>query len=140
MKLRNFLLLVVVAIFLSSFLSYKFYSVYIVEDTITLDMEIKVDDHFGLNADTDALKFGRIMPGTSAERGIEVENNASFPLKIVITNSGVFQDWISISDNYFVLDVDDRKKVLFEVTAPDNADFGNYSGKTTILFKKVFFR
>ena len=102
-------------------------------------MEVKVSDHFGLNADTDAIKFGMIMLSTSAERSIVINNNATYPLKVVILKSGYIADWVKISENNFILKENENRQVIFKVSAPENANFGNYTGKVKIIFKKTLF-
>lgn len=139
MKKYIFYLALLLVVIISSFLTYKFYNYYIIEETFILDMEVKVDDHFGLNADTDALKFGRLMPGTSALRSISVGNNATFPLKVAILKSGQMKDWVKVSENNFVLKINESKSIIFEAYAPENLDFGNYSGIVKIIFKKTLF-
>ncbi len=109
------------------------------ENIITLDMLIKVNDHFGLNADTDAMKFGMIMPGTSAERSIIVNNSAARPLKVIILKSGYIADWVKISENDFILEENENRRVIFKVSAPENANYGNYTGTAAIIFKKILF-
>ena len=111
MKIIKLFLLLMVGVIISTLLTYKFYNSYIIENSYELGMEVKVDDHFGLNADTDALKFGRLMPGTSALRSIFVGNNATFPLKVAIFKSGQMKDWVKVSENNFVLKNDKLYKI-----------------------------
>lgn len=136
MRVIKFFLLLILAVIISTFLTYFFYNSFMIENIITLDMMVKVNDHFGLNADTDAMKFGMIMPGTSAERSIIVNNNATHPLKVVILKSGYIADWVKISENNFILEENENRQVIFEVYAPENASYGNYTGEVKIIFKK----
>ena len=137
MKKHIFFLALLLVVILSSFLTYKFYNYYIIEETFIFTMEVKVDDHFGLNADTDALRFGKLMHGTSAQRSVSMGNNATFPLKVAIFKFGQMKDWVKISENNFVLKINETKSIIFEAYAPENIDFGNYSGKVKIIFKKT---
>jgi len=139
MKITKFFLLLVFAVMISTFLTYLFYNSYVIENIIMLDMMVKVNDHFGLNADGDAIKFGMVMPGTSSERSITANNSAVHPLKVVILKSGYIADWVRVSENNFILEGGEDKDVVFEVFAPEDAAFGNYSGKTKIIFKRTFF-
>jgi|TARA_B100001964_G_scaffold94910_1_gene106364 uncharacterized membrane protein len=138
-KLTKFFLLLVFAVMISTFLTYLFYNSYVIENIITLDMLVKVDDHFGLNADADAIKFGMIMPGTSGERSIMVNNSAAYPLKAIILKSGYIADWVKVSENNFILKENENRQIIFEVSAPENADYGNYTGEVKIIFKKTLF-
>jgi hypothetical protein len=111
----------------------------VIENIIMLDMMVKVNDHFGLNADGDAIKFGMVMPGTSSERSITANNSAVHPLKVVILKSGYIADWVRVSENNFILEGGEDKGIVFEVFAPEDAAFGNYSGKAKIIFKRTLF-
>ncbi|MCH8003662.1 MAG: hypothetical protein IH934_03435 [Nanoarchaeota archaeon] len=102
-------------------------------------MIVKVGDHFGLNADADAIKFGMIMPGTSSQRSITVNNSATYPLRVVILKSGYIADWVKVSENNFILKENGIKNIIFEAYAPENADYGNYTGNVDIIFKKTLF-
>lgn len=139
MKITKFFLLLVFAVMISTFLTYLFYNSYVIENIIMLDMMVKVNDHFGLNADGDAIKFGMVMPGTSSERSITVNNSAVYPLRVIILKSGYIADWVGVSENNFILEGGEDKGIVFEVFAPEDAAFGNYSGKTKIIFKRTFF-
>ena len=139
MKILKFFLLLIFAVIISTFSINIFYNSYVIENIVTLDMIVKVNDHFGLNADGDALKFGMIMPGTSSQRAITVNNSATYPLKVLISKSGYIADWVKVSENNFILDGDGNRTVIFEVSAPRNANYGNYTGKVNIVFKKILF-
>lgn len=139
MKTTKFFLLLAVAVITSIFLTYIVYNYVIIEKAYTLDMELKIGDHFGLNADADAIKFGMLMPGTSSERSIIVNNNANYPLRVVILKYGDIADWVEISENNFVLEKKEGRYVIFEAFAPKNTNFGNYTGKVRIGFKRNFF-
>jgi hypothetical protein len=139
MKITKFFLLLIFLVIISTFLTYAFYNFFVIEDIITLNMGVKVNDHFGLNADADAIKFGMIMPGTSSQRLIMVNNNATYPLKVMILKSGYIADWVKISENNFILEENGNRQVIFEVSAPENVNFGNYTGEVKTIFKKTLF-
>ena len=139
MKINKFFLLLAALGTISAFLTYFFYNYFVIEDTMVLDMSVKVDDHFGINADADAIKFGMIMPGTSSKRSILINNNAAYPLRVVILKSGYIADWVKASNYDFILKENESKQMNFEVFAPDYIDFGNYTGKVKIIFKKTLF-
>ncbi len=139
MKIDRFFLLLIIVVSLSSFSTYFLYDYFVIENIIKLDMSVKIADHFGLNADADAIKFGMITPGASSQRSILVNNNATYPLSVVLVKSGYISDWVKVSENNFILKGNESKQINFEVSAPDNIDFGNYTGKAKIIFKKVYF-
>lgn len=139
MKITKFFFLLMIVVISSTFLTYIVYNSFIIEKTYTLDVIVKVDDHLGLNADGDAIKFGMLMPGTSGERTIWVNNNANYPLRVVILKYGEIADWVKVSENNFVLKENGSKKIIFEAFVPKDADFGNYTGKAKVILKRTFF-
>jgi len=139
MKTHRFLFLLIIVVIISTFLAYLSYNYFIIENTMTLNMSVKIDDHFGLTADSDAIKFGRIMPGISSERSIFVNNKAAYPLRVVILKSGYIKDWVKVSENNFILEGNESRQINFEVFAPNNVNFGNYTGGVKIIFKKTYF-
>ena len=139
MRITTLFFLLLFAVVISTFLPYFFYKSFVIEDTVILGMEVKDNDHFGLNADADAIKFGMIIPGTSSQRSIIIDNNAAYALKVVILKSGHIADWVKVSENNFILKGNETRQVIFEVSAPENADFENYAGEVKIIFKKILF-
>ena len=100
-------------------------------------MNVKIGYNLGLNVDGDSLKFGKLMPGTSSERSILVNNNATYPLRVIILKSGYIADWVRVSENNFILKEKESKEVFFEAFAPLNEGYGEYKGKLKIIFKKI---
>lgn len=139
MKIIKFFLLLIVLVIIFTFLTYIFYNSFIIEKVYILDMKIKISDHFGLNADTDSINFGMLMPGTSGERAIFLNNNATYPLKVLILKSGYIAEWVKISENNFILKEKENKEIIFEAFIPKNINFGNYTGKVKVIFKKTLF-
>ena len=139
MKTAGFFLFLIITVIVSAFLTYFFYDSFIVENSYVFDMEVKVADHFGLNADGDAIKFGMLMPGTSGERAIIANNRAAYPLKVVILKSGYIADWVKVSENNFILKENESRRVIFEAFAPKDIEFGTYTGKANVIFKKILF-
>lgn len=137
MKKTRFYFLLITVVIISAFLTYFFYNYFIIENIMNLDMDVKVGDHFGLNADADAVRFGMIKPGTSGERAILVNNNAKYPLRVVILKSGYIANWVKVSENNFILKENESKQINFEVFAPNNINFGNYTGNIKVILKKI---
>jgi len=140
MKIIKFFLFLIVAVMVSCILTYILYNFFIIENIYTLDMNVKIGYNLGLNVDGDSIKFGKLMPGTSGERSILINNNATYPLRVVILKSGYIADWVKISENNFILKEKESKEVIFEAFAPTNVGVGNYTGKVKVIFKKTFFQ
>ena len=48
----------------------------------TLDVRFEVSDKLGADLNDSALTFGKLFPGSSAVRKLEVANNRNFPVEI----------------------------------------------------------
>src|SRR3989344_1450504 len=116
-------MLLISAAILSSVGMFLFYSYYIVYDTKEIDMHLRVSDHYGINADTDKLYFGRLPPGGVAERETYLHHRYERPLKVSIIASGKLAEWLTIPENNFILDSNYNKTIKLSVSPPANAEF-----------------
>lgn len=139
MRSSVFLPLLIAAVIVSSSMTYIFYNVFVIENIVVTDIKLKVGDRFGLNVDPESINFGRIMPGTTGLRNVTLENNASYPLKASISRYGEVADWVDVSENNFILEEGEKRDVTFYAYAPNDAAFGNYTGKARVVFRRVLF-
>ena len=138
-KNKTILLLIVVVLVaaaLSTAISYYYTSKGALEIQ-KIPMDIKVQQKFGFNLDTDKLHFGGVFPGGSSERGVIIVNNRDFPLKARFYMSGEIGSWVKPEDNPIYLQPSENRTVKFTAKAPENAEFGNYTGEVTVVFKKA---
>lgn len=138
MKLSRLIILCIIFAIISSLGTVIAYMLLVVEKIEIVQMEVNVAPNVGLNADTDKLRFGKIMPGTQGERGILITNNASYQLRVGISNYGDISRWLSISDNNFVVQKNEVKELNYTLSVPKGTSYGNYTGYTRIVFKKKF--
>ena len=107
----------------------------LIVEAVEINMSVKVGDTFGLNADADALRFGKVMPGTQAERELLVSNNHQFPVRVSIQTSGDMGNWVRVSENDFLLEPYGGKNVTF-VVHPAISEFGEYEGKAVVVMRR----
>ena len=139
MKVKNLILLLILVAVLTALSTAIFYNAFVIEKIVSYNMTVKVDDHFGLAVDNESLNFGRITPGNSADKSISIGNPTDHKVKILILPKGLISDWVSISENNFILVPGEKKNVNFEVVAPQNAAFGRYNGTAEVIVKRGFF-
>lgn len=137
MKKNKFILLVIIIILAGIGLTNLFYSFYIVKEVRIVDMDFSVGEKVGINIDTDALHFGTNFPKGSSMRNMIISHEHDCPLKVSIKLYGDFASWMSVSDNDFILDPGESRKISFSVSVPEDAPFGDYSGFAKIIFKRV---
>lgn len=88
----------------------------------------------GLNADTDALKFGVVSPGITAMRKVKVQHPDDALVRVAM--EGELARWTSISPAEFNLSAGETTEVALEVSVPNYALPGNYSGTAVFCIKE----
>ena len=131
-----FILLFIIAI-ISITATILFYSFYIIADVREFNMSLIVGNHTGFDVDTEKLAFGMVMPTSSSTRYVFVSNKKNYPLNVHINFYGNLAEFVSVSDNHFVLKPSEEKKLSFSATAPRNAAYGNYTGTARFVFKRI---
>lgn len=136
-KTKHIIVLLFIIALISITATILFYSFYTIEDVKELDMSLIVGSHTGIDVDTEKLTFGMIMPASSSTREVFISNKKDCPLKVYINFYGDFAEWVSVSEDYFVLKPGEEKKLSFSASAPRNAAYGNYTGTARLVFKKA---
>ena len=95
--------------------------------------------HMAFKTDADALWFGKANPGVQATRKVDMVNNFDVPLSVSISIKGDIAEYISVSDNHFVLQPNETKVLTYYFTSRSNTPYGNYSGTTRVVFTRTFF-
>ena len=96
---------------------------------------IIVSDHYGFDLNGTALTFGMTRPGGSSHRDLIIKNEYNKDVYVESYVKGEIRDFISISDNDFVLRSDETKKLSFVVLIPEATEYGNYTGFVIMNFK-----
>lgn len=94
--------------------------------TQTIPAEVRVDSEIGFKLDSDKFYFGRVRPGSSAERFFTFV--APFDAVLIITSSGDIGDWIVPNERKVIVSKGESHKLRLVLSAPSNASFGNYTG------------
>jgi hypothetical protein len=88
----------------------------------------------GINADRDALKFGRVMPGSGGQR--ELFLNSTREARVEVTVFGEMSDFLTVDKNDFIVQPNKQDKILFTLEIPGNATPKNYTGTIQVIFLK----
>ncbi len=97
-------------------------------ETRTLEVNFSVGSLTGITVETDKLYFGRIIPGGSAERVINIENGYGYPLKLKISATSNIKNYIFI-DRDFVIAPGSTAKIPITLNLPEDMPYGDYAGK-----------
>jgi len=137
-KKNHFFILLFVIVIISITATIFFYSFYTIADVREFNMTLIVGDHAGFDVDSEKLAFGMVMPASSSStRYVILSNKKDYPLNVYIDFYGNLAEWVTVSDNYFVLEPGEEKKLSFSASAPVNATYGNYTGRARFVFKRI---
>ena len=138
MKLSKFILILLIVFFVLIGATSFIYQYSHKPEIITVSMDLTVEDTniIGMNADADALHFGTVPRKGTSIRRMGIANNQNYPLFVNISIEGDFTDWISISDNNFILQPKESLQVEFKTTVPKNASFKIYNGTAYIVLRR----
>lgn len=138
MKVFNLILLIIILSFVASILTFILYQEVYIEKIVEYNVSVKVADRVAVNVDAGKLYFGKLFPYSNAERHLILNNDLPYPVRVVFISSGETKDWLSFAKNNFVMlpGQDDKISVIAEAKT---SEYGNYTGKVKVIFKKVFF-
>ena len=106
-------------------------------DVKELEMEVYVDRIVGVNVDTDKIYFGTVAPGGSSTRAVTMTAGPYRSL-VTIQYTGDISEWVSVSDNNFVVEANQSMRVDVQVKIPENTDVPGYrKGVLRIVFRRI---
>lgn len=136
MKISRVILILIAAALISVSSTIYYYSNYIVYETRTIPMDVKVSDHMGFNLDTDMLHFGISTSPGSASRKITVLNTYKADIRVAIKKSGTMAEWVTPGKHSFSLEPDEKQEIEFMLDVPPGVPAGNYTGEVILYFKR----
>jgi len=104
-------------------------------DNIKIYTEAILGDKPGFDLNKTALTFGRVVPGNSASRGISIKNNFDKKIMVSITSEGEISDFLSVSENEFILIPNEERNISFSVLFPKGSEMKKYKGWIEIKLK-----
>jgi hypothetical protein len=102
----------------------------------TIDVEFSVGATAGINLDTDKLYLGRVSPGGSMSRAVDIENSYDYPVEIKIFVTKNIADYLLL-DKEFIALPKNITKVPISLIIPEDMAYGNYTGKLRFEFFKI---
>jgi hypothetical protein len=139
MKTYKILALIFSVLLLIIFGLLLFYNRYALVDVISQPVHVEVGEPIGIEVGKQ-LRFGRVPPGSTSKKKINLTNYNDFPVIVTITLSGNAKDIITVSENDFFLEPQEMKLIVYYASPPKDYPTGNYSGTTKIIIKRKFFK
>ena len=134
-KRKNNLLINILLIFVGLIIISSIYSFLILE-VVSFDMHLNVENRAGFNVTDVSIEFGTVYPGGGGFKEIFIQNKEYKKTRVVIKAYGDLKDWVSVSDNNFILKQNEYKKLKVEVNVPYDAEYKQYYGKLKIIFMR----
>lgn len=99
---------------------------------------MKIGDVAGFDTNTSVISFG-IIPkgGGSGQRPVILRNIGGKPLKVYIKNIGEMSEWVSVSEDNFILEATEEKELIFTAMPSTDAEKGAYNGKVYFIFVRL---
>ncbi len=136
-RLAALILLVSLITSIATFSVYLYLYAYSIYDTIEIGMDVYVDNNPGINVDIDAVHFGKVPPGGSGAREMNV-TAGNYPTIVSFEHYGEISEWTSVSENDFFLEPNEIKSVFVQVSVPDDIIPLVYrNGTLKIVFRKA---
>lgn len=104
--------------------------------TEIVNVKFEVGDNLGFSVNTDSLDFGRLVPGSSNSRNLDIENTYNFPVNLKIYAGKNIKDFLIVEQG-IKIDSKDKTKVSVTLEVPEDMAYGNYSGKIKFEFRKA---
>ncbi|MDP3917424.1 MAG: hypothetical protein Q8Q42_04025 [Nanoarchaeota archaeon] len=97
---------------------------------VEYDVDYNIGSVAGFNLDSDAIHFGTVQYGVSAQRDIKINTDRDAVIRIYLYN---LED-IWVDKNNFLLLSNETETVELNLEVKENAEEGHYSGKLRILY------
>jgi uncharacterized membrane protein len=83
------------------------------------------------------LNFGQIIPGSGAQRKINITNTFGRPTRTEIIIKGEVSSCVEVSKNNIILQPNQTKEVTFSCIVPRGTEYGEYPGEIIIKTYKA---
>lgn len=108
----------------------------LVQEFKNLDIQLTVANHLGFNTDMDKLYLGTVPRGNTASRPVLIENKEYEKSVVRLKVFGELKNWVTVSENNFILKKGESKTVKVEVNVPENAELKDYKSRLVIFFTR----
>ncbi len=102
----------------------------------TIEIEFSVGSSIGVNVDTDKVYLGRVLPGGSSSRAVNIENSNDFPVKVKVLVTKPIADYIFLNKE-FIAGPNNITQVPIDLSVPKDMPYGNYTGTLKFEFRKL---
>jgi len=129
-------LIVALIVFAFLFLAFSYISTPRAVAVKTFEVKFIVGSNYGIDLDTKVLTFGKIVPGGSIQRDLQIKNDFSYPIRVFVSVSDNMLNYLSSSSN-FSMSSGENVSLPIRAYVPRNTPEGEYLGEITLsMFKE----
>ncbi len=132
---KNKLIILMFAVSLIMFLLILYLNSLMILEKEEIITTLIIGNKTGFDLNTTALTFGMITLGSSSQRNLIIKNDYDIPIKVEFSVRGGIKKFL-IFDKVIHLEVAEEKTIGITAISPVDIEYGNYSGKITIITKK----
>lgn len=127
--------LLTISLLLIVFIAWSFFNRPLLVQDLPVTFSIGKYNAFNLTREQQ-LSFGMVTPGGLAVRDISIINNNSYEVEVKAFADKNIADYIEIKQP-LILEAEEIRNVSVAVRAPENAFYGDFSGKLRLIFVKA---
>ncbi len=131
----NFLIIILIFLLIFSFCIKLYLIINAPISQSVIEVKCIAGDRIGMAINDSIVDFGIIPVGLSANKKINLENTYNFPINVSIYINGNISKYL-YGENYFILQIGERKEYDINLILPNNLDYGQYSGQIIFEFRK----
>ncbi len=129
-------LLLVAVIFFVAGLTEIIYTLYKIQHIETIPATVEVSKKIGFAIGREGLNFGIVPRGGSSTREIVIVNQDTKEMRTRVLVHGSISKFLTPPESEFILRRNETKSLSFSVIIPEDAKYGNYTGKISIIFER----
>jgi len=135
---KSLLFPVLTILLLTLIVSYFFLNYYFsIIEKREIYAKVILSDHYGFDINGTALIFGMIVPGGTASKELIIKNDYEREVNVKFLVKGDIGEFMRISENNFILNKNESKKIGFVVLFPSSAEHGVYEGNVIVIIRKA---
>lgn len=108
---------------------------YFILDKKEISTFLEIGDIPSFNLDNSTFSFGKIVPGVTSSRRIQIENNYAFPIFVSLSSKGNISRFL-LFEKEINIPVNEKRIIEIQTISPLKEDYGNYSGKIILALKR----
>ena len=136
-KMIIVLFLIVFIIIIGIFLYSNLIDYFSLFEQKELYAKVSVSGGYGVNPNGSAIIFGMMPPGASGEKKVYISNIYNGQARVKIYSKGAISNFLNVSENDFILGINEGKNLTFTVNIPKNTTYGTYDGKVIFVIRNA---